>query len=123
MSVHFAGTPLILDIMFAKNKTILPWTEYTIPARPAATGSRRAPHRTPRQFLSDDVGTLSTAHEIIVSYLTTILLASMLEGIGMRHSILLITLCSGAAKGTKSPNNVGDISPQLWYSGPNPEFI
>jgi hypothetical protein len=31
-------------------------------------------------------------------------------------------LCSGAAKGTKSPNNVGDISPQLWYSGPNPEL-
>jgi len=117
MSVHFAGTPLILDIMFAKNKTILPWTEYTIPARPAATCSRRAPHRTPRQFLSDDVGTLSTAHEIIVSYLTTILLASMLEGIGMRHSILMITLYSGAAKGTISPNNVGDISPQLWYQG------
>ena len=43
--------------------------------------------------------------------------ASVLEGIGMRHSILMITLCSGAAKGTISPNNVGDISPQLWYQG------
>ena len=85
--------------MLADEKTILPLTGFTSPLHRLIT-SRRAPHRTPRQLLSDDVGTLSTAHEIIVSYLTTILLASMLEGIGMRHSILLITLCSGAAKGT-----------------------
>ena len=120
MSVHLA-TPLIIDIMFANDNTILPLTGFTSPLRRLIT-SRRAPHRTPRQHFSDDVGTLSTAHEIIVSYLTTILLASMLEGIGMRHSILLITLYSGAAKGTKSPNNVGDISPQLWYSGSLPRI-